>query len=395
MKIEELKYRTIFNSGGKAALEFGIRADKIWHWAGIPSSQSAGEREARVFSAPEVQSVWKKIVLQLEGRKFRSIYDFDDFILRLDGTETKTKLGGNVILGLSLAFGRSLAAERKVDLWEVLREEFFRTTRGQEYPVIYANMIEGGVHARNNLDIQEYLVLAETKPNPLQAVGQLSAFYETLGEYISIKSKIRPIPIGSEGGYNVFWKNNEEPIAVLAKIIKAAKLSFRLGLDVAASEFYEDNGYRFEGRKRTPAYMQNVYAKYLKKYSGLISIEDPFGENDRANFKKFCKNSVNILAVGDDLTTTNPKEIKRCAAEGLVSGVIIKANQIGALSETCRAIDLAHARGLKCIVSHRGQETEDVFLMHLARAANAHGVKIGAPIRERILKYNELLRIYQ
>ena len=394
MKVEALKYRTVFNSGGHAALEVGIMSDKRWYFSQIPSGQSAGEREARVFSVPEVQSVWKKINLQIEGRKFKNLAEFDDFILRLDGTERKTVLGGNVLLGLSLAFARALADGKRVELWEVLREEFFGKVRGVEYPVIYANLIEGGVHAHNNLDIQEYLVLAQTGPNPVGTVGELIALYETLGEYLCNKSKLRPLPIGSESGYNLTWRNNEEPITALAKIIKSTKLPFRIGLDVAASEFCEDDAYRFEGRKKTALNLQNIYAKYFKKYPELISLEDPFGENDRDGFRELMKNSQGRLVVGDDLTTTNPKEIERCAKEKLISGVIIKANQIGTLSETCLAIETAHRNGLKCIISHRGQETEDTFLMHIARAANAYGIKIGAPARERILKYNELLRLY-
>ncbi|HEY4525987.1 MAG TPA: hypothetical protein VJL32_02740 [Candidatus Paceibacterota bacterium] len=394
MRIEGLKYRTIFNSGGKSALEVGVMVDKRWYLAEIPSGQSAGEREAKVFSIPEVQSVWKKIVLRVEGLKFKTLEEFDDLILRLDGTERKTGLGGNVLLGLSLAFARALARENRVELWQLLREEFFSGVQEIKYPVIFANLIEGGVHARNNLDIQEYLILADTKPGPLETIGQLVAFYETLGEYISARAKLRPLPIGSEGGYNLFWKNNEEPIAALAKIIKAAKLPFRIGLDAAASEFHEDDSYRFESRKRTSEHLRKIYSRYLKKYPELVSLEDPFGQNDRKGFKDFIKTSGGILVVGDDLTTTNPKEIERCAEEGLISGVIIKANQIGTLSETCRAINIAHANGLKCVVSHRGQETEDVFLADIARAGNTYGVKIGAPARERILKYNELLRLY-
>lgn len=394
MKVEALKYRTVFNSGGHAALEVGIMSDKRWYFSQIPSGQSAGEREAKVFSVPEVQSVWKKINLQVEGRKFKNLAEFDDFILRLDGTERKTVLGGNVLLGLSLAFARALSDGKRMELWEILREEFFDKTRGVEYPVIYANLIEGGVHAQNNLDIQEYLVLAQTGPNPIDTIGELVALYGTLGEYLAVKAKSRHLPIGSEGGYNLTWKNNEEPIAVLTKIIKATKLPFHIGLDVAASEFYEDGAYRFEGRKRTALNLWNIYAKYFKKYPELISLEDPFGENDPDGFREIMKDSEGRLVVGDDLTTTNPKEIEKCAKEELISGVIIKANQIGTLSEACSAIERAHRYGLKCIISHRGQETEDTFLIHIARAANAYGVKIGAPSRERILKYNELLRLY-
>lgn len=204
------------------------------------------------------------------------------------------------------------------------------------------------------------------------------------------KKSGKPVPLGDEGGYAGTFKDNFEPLAVLGKMIEKKKArNFELALDVAASNFSAGKAYKFGGKKMDAAELGKIYANYAKKADRLMSIEDPFSENDEDGWKAFKRST---WVIGDDLTTTNPGEIELHAQ--VISGVIVKPNQIGTVSESCAAIRTAKKLGLKTIVSHRSGETGDVFILHLAKAAGADGVKIGAPARERIIKFNEFIRLY-
>lgn len=326
---------------------------------------------------------------------FSTIRELDDYLIKLDGTTNKKKLGGNVILALSIAFTRALASEQQKLAWQVVREEFFFDIQGSTLPMIFSNLINGGAHADSNLDIQEYMVIANPIGSISEVVERVSGLYKKLGEYLKKEYKLEHLNLGDEAGYVLDLKSNFEPIQILENLINSEKFEkeFSIGLDVAASNFYKDDRYKWEGKDITPEQLEDVYFDYFKKSKMLYSIEDPFEENDSESFRKLKSEAAGKLIVGDDLTTTNPEKIAECA--DAINGVIIKPNQIGSVSEACDAILKARKSGMKVIISHRSGETDDNFIIHLAKASDADGVKIGAPARERMSKYNELISLYE
>jgi enolase len=315
----------------------------------------------------------------------------------LDGSENKEKLGGNLMLGVSVAFARALAAKENKDLWQILKEEYWAGIVSDKKPLIFSNLINGGAHAGNNLDIQEYMIVADPGDDDYGSVIKtLIDFYKKLGDFLKIKYKLEKLVIGDEGGYAVNFENNFEPIRIMEEMVVSSGLKdiFSLALDVAASNFYKAGKYNFGGSEISSAKLNQNLLDYLVHSNLLKSIEDPFGENDFDGFREFNSKCPDKWVVGDDLTVTNPVLIEKFAREKLISGVIIKPNQIGTLTEACQAMRTAQENGLKTIVSHRSGETEDNFIIHLAKAAGADGVKIGAPVRERITKFDELIKLY-
>ena len=398
MVITSVIVQGIFDSRGEPTIEINLStADSRSFSAKIPSGKSRGKNEVAVFSYEEAEQVFRGgFVKEIEGFESETVRDLDTFLLRCDGTKRKEKLGGNVMLGISLAFARALAHERRKELWEILRDEFFPNAVVNKKPLIFANLINGGVHADNNLDIQEYMVAVATKSAYTESIQKLISFYERLGFVMKEERGVKRLPIGDEGGYSVNFRDNFAPIEMMEKLILESQLQseFEIAIDAAASSFYKDSQYYFEGKSLSTKELVHQYKEYLEKSELLCSIEDPCGENDFEGFKRMVAIAGKRWIVGDDLTATDPEAIIRYADEKCITGVIIKANQIGTLTETCAAIRAAQERGLKCIISHRSGETDDPFLVHIAKACGADAVKIGAPIKERISKYNELIRLY-
>jgi enolase len=396
--IENIEVRQIFDSRGEPTIEVEIMGEGGKKFlAQVPSGKSRGSREATVFSFSEALISIATIRRAVIGRAFSSLHEFDGFLKKEDGTEEKSKLGGNVILGASIAFGRLIADVEKKELWEVLREEFFSDyKKNEQRPSIFSNVINGGVHANNNLDIQEYMVVARPKHSYTETIARLEKFYKHLGVFLRDKHGGHVLPLGDEGGYSVDFKNNFEPIHILQGLIihEGLSESFSIGLDIAASGLFEKDSYRFEGEHLSQKQLHKVYEKYFKDAELLCSIEDPFDESDEKGFLEIKNTLGEKWVVGDDFTVTSPKLIQEYGAGNFINAVIIKPNQIGSVSEACEAIRIAHDIGLKTIVSHRSGETEDVFIIHLAKAGNVRGVKIGAPVKERILKFNELIRLF-
>ncbi|MDO8752004.1 MAG: hypothetical protein Q7J22_00400 [Candidatus Wolfebacteria bacterium] len=385
MKIQNIALREIFDSRGDTTLEFELEGGGGTVRASIPAGRSKGKNEVVAVDFAKAKNVLGTLKKKLIGVSFNSIQSFDKVLLAYDSERRKEKIGGNVALGLSIAFTKLLAGEKEP--WEVVQKEFFRG-QATKKPAIFANFIEGGAHAKNNLAIQEYLVVARPKGNMQSTIQKLVALYRKL--------LVRPLPIGDEGGIDEQFKNNFEPIQILDKLIRSEGLEgeFGIGLDAAANHFQKGGEYTLDNKTYGREKLKKIYKTYKDKISLLYSIEDPFAENDEEGFKELQAECENLLIIGDDLTTTNPETIERSAKEKLITGVIIKPNQIGTVTETCKAIQVAKKHGLKTIISHRAGETEDVFIIELARASGADGVKIGAPARERIYKYNELLRLY-
>lgn len=398
MKIKDVVVRKIFDSRGEPTVEVAL-----WDGSGrffaaqVPSGKSRGSGEAAVLPYLRARLVVKNILRRaLRRRVFNSIRKLDKFLLKLDGMPDKSKLGGNVMLGISMAAARSLASEKKQKLWQTLQCEFFEKNSPKKSPLIFSNLINGGAHAANNLDIQEYMVVVKVKKHVAASIEQLVRFYGELGSLLKRKYHLSNLPLGDEGGYSLNFKNNFEPLRILELLIREMRLTgeFAIGLDVAAMSLYENGRYRFEGRQITEDELGKIYRRYLAKSKLLFSIEDPFSESGHDGFSRMTAGARDRLIVGDDLTTTSPTAIESCAREGLINAVIIKPNQIGTVSEACEAINVAHKNHIKCIVSHRSGETADNFIIHLARAGNVFGLKIGAPARERISKFNELIKIY-
>lgn len=404
MIIEKIAIKKIKDSRGNPTIEVALVTDKGKSAsAQIPAGKSTGSREVKVFNFEQSIKSAQFIENRIKKRNFFSIGSLDNFLIQLDGTSQKKRLGGNVLLGISIAFARLVANEQKKKLWQILQKEFFPKNKKNLPPVIFANLIEGGVHAQNNLNIQEYLVLVKTKKSLKLSVRQLKNFYLKLGRILrKIDKNFR---FGDEGGYslNFFAENkndfsgqvNFEPIRILQKLIYESNLekNFLLGIDSAASEFKKEKYYLFEKRKVDSTGLKEIYLSYFKQAPLLYSIEDPYDEKDEIGFASLFSALPNKLVIGDDLTTTNAKLIKKYAKK-LINGVIIKPNQIGTITETCEAINTAHRLNLKCIISHRSGEVPDTFIIHLAKASNAYGVKIGAPVESRISKYKELIRLY-
>jgi len=398
MKIKDATLREIFDSRGEPTIGVCLANPQGREFcAQVPSGKSRGKCEAAVFPPGKCTRILNKIRGVIKKKNFGSVSAFDRFLIALDGTPDKSRLGGNLMLGLSMAFARAFAERKHGELWQFLNKEFFRPEDTRRKPLIFSNLINGGLHAKNNLDFQEYLVIAETVGSYEKTVEDLIRLYENLGAFLAKRVRGGLMPIGDEGGYAVNFRDNFEPLRVLEFLISKMKLkNFHLGIDVAASSFYKSSDYRLGREKIRTDDLVALYARRFFAADNFLSIEDPFAESDIYGFKSLTEKarSLSKWVVGDDLTVTNPALIESAAESQEINAVIIKPNQIGTVTETCEAIRTAKEHKLKVIVSHRSGEVEDNFIIHLARACGADGLKIGAPARERIAKFNELLRIY-
>ncbi len=397
MKIVNIGVNEILDSRGEKTLEV-VLTDENDNKASsqIPKGKSTGSREAVSLGYQKAkENLKEKILPEVLNKEFSTITELDNFLLNLDGTKNKANLGGDLTLGISISFARLLAQKNKKELWEILREEFFPDENNSTSPRIFANMINGGEHANNNLAFQEYIVVAETKENVKKTKESLLQFYNALNEKFKKEIGLEKISLGDEAGFCVNLTNSEEPFFILEKMIKEnfSESNFKIATDIAANSFYKDGKYIIDDKEFDEPSLVKYYTTLFKKIELFLSIEDPFYENNPESFEKL-KNLLDNdkIIVGDDLTTTNPNEIEKFKKS--INGIIIKANQIGSLTETALAINTAKNYDIKTIISHRSGETDDCFLIHIAKASNAYGVKIGPPQRERILKYDELIRIY-
>lgn len=396
MKIELLHTRKNFNSRGELTVECGVETSLGIFWASVPSGKSTGKTEALSLPFSSIKKSVEIIKKNILEKEFSSIREFDETLLMGDTTSQKSVLGGNVMLGFSIAFSRARAAQKNISLWLLLRREFFPHLEDSYRPTIFSNVINGGVHAQNGLDIQEYMIVMRPGKTYAEDISLLVEMYKNIGRALQKNSK-ELLPLGDESGYASRFKDNFEPITIISKIITQMKMNSKcsIGLDAAANSFSAPgNKYRFGGKVITKEQLLITYMGWFKKSKYLCSIEDPFSEYDDASFFSLQTKLKNKWIVGDDITTTNATRIHKLGKQGAIHGVIIKPNQVGTVSEACDAMVEARAQNLKSIVSHRSGETEDPFIISLAKAGGAEGVKIGAPAHERIIKFNELIRIY-
>ncbi|MFV1917561.1 MAG: hypothetical protein ACC618_03735 [Patescibacteria group bacterium] len=398
MNIEGITASEIPNSRGEKTIEVSVKNKSGSFSAQLPSGKSRGKKEAVVLGAKSAKNILKSgLEKEITQKEFNTISDLDKFLIEYDGTENKSKIGGDLSLGISISFARALADEREIKLWEVLKGEFFDNTVESDPPKIFFNMINGGAHADTNLNIQEYQIVGVIGEGVTSTINELKSLYTKLGVLLSRKFGSERISFGDEQGYATDFRNNFEPLEILNELLYESvyKKEFTLGIDAAASSFYNGKNYRCDEEEINTDKLHDAYAKYFKECDSLEYIEDPFAQDDEKGFKKVFENFGNEkVLIGDDLTTTDAKLIKKYAGNA-INGVIIKPNQIGTVTETCEAMLIAEENNIQRIVSHRSGEVEDPFIIHFAKAAGAEGVKIGVPvIKERISKFDELVRLY-
>ena len=404
--IFEVTARTILDSRGNPTVEVEIvTEDGMVGRAGVPSGASTGEHEAVELRDGDksrwlgkgvdkaVEHVIETIAPHLIGLDARDQRAIDQLLIELDGTENKSRLGANAILGVSLAVARAASLSLDLPLYR-----YIGGAAARKLPVPLMNVLNGGAHANNNVDIQEFMIAPVGAPTFLEALRCGAEVYHGLKKVLG--SRKLSTAVGDEGGFAPDLGSNEEALALLCEAVE--KSGYKLGqdvmlaLDVAASSFYKDGAYQFEGQARDAAYLVDWYATMSGKYP-LFSIEDGLDENDWTGWKGLTERlGGKVQLVGDDLFVTNVKRLSQGIQQGVANSILVKVNQIGTLSETLDAIDMAHRAGYTAIISHRSGETEDTTIADLAVAVNAGQIKTGAPCRsERVAKYNQLLRIEQ
>jgi enolase len=402
-EIIDIIAREIIDSRGIPTIEVETFLDSgVRERASIPSGASTGKREALElrdkgtrFHGKGVQNavrnVHEELAPQLRGLDSENQVYIDTLLIELDGTENKSRLGANAILGVSIAICKATAIEAGMPLYR-----YIGGCNAKELPVPMMNILNGGAHADNNLDIQEFMIVPAGLNNFANALRAGAEVFHTLKGIL--KKKGFKTAVGDEGGFAPDLASHEEAIALIIQAIELAGYTpgkdIYLALDVAASEFYENGLYNFEGKKASSDDMISYYGEMISKYP-LLSIEDGLSENDWNGWRDMTHGlGKKVQLVGDDIFVTNTKIIKRGIEEGIANSVLIKLNQIGTLTETLDAVEAAKRAGYTAIISHRSGETEDTIIADLAVAYNTGFIKTGSLARgERVAKYNRLLRI--
>jgi enolase len=407
--ISDIKAREILDSRGNPTVEADvILSSGIVGRACVPSGASTGSREALELRDDDPKRYMGKGVLKavdhinneirgaLLGKDPSQQADIDRLMIELDGTENKSKFGANAILAVSMATARAAAKEAGLPLYRYLGGD-----GPFVMPVPMMNVINGGSHADNNVDIQEFMILPVGAPSIEEAVRYGSEIFHNLKKVLKAKGLV--VSVGDEGGFAPNLRSNEEALEEICQAIEKAGYKLGtdicLGLDVAASEFYEDGIYNLksENKKLSSAELVDYLAGWVEKYPALITIEDGLAEGDWAGWKLLTdKLGEKIQLVGDDLFVTNTKILKRGIDESICNSILIKLNQIGTITETLEAIKMAKDAGYTSVISHRSGETEDTIIADLAVATSTGQIKTGSLCRtDRVAKYNQLIRIAQ
>ncbi len=393
MKNRELSVKKIKDSRGELTLEVCIKAGREKFIGSVPSGASTGDYEAVSLPPREAERNLEGIIFPALGKeRFSALRELDNFLVELDGSPRKSCLGANALLAISIAFAKFFAAQNGLELFEYIARVFAGRVG---IPRPFFNIINGGAHAKNNIDIQEFIIspnLGRFKAN----LGAGEKIYEKLQEILRKKFGRKGIILGDEGGFAPPLKNSEEALWFLREAVEGAGFTgkeIEIGLDCAASEFYKDGGYNFEGRNLCREELLKVYLGLAKNYS-LSFLEDPFDQNDKRGWRALTKTKLFEIIIGDDLIATNAERIKMATEEKLCDGVIIKPNQIGTVSEAAEAAKIAKEAGWRRVVSHRSGETMDDFIADLSAGVGAEFIKSGAPYPpERMAKYRRLLAI--
>lgn len=402
-EILDVHAREILDSRGNPTIEVEVVLESgAIGTAAVPSGASTGKREALELRDGDdrykgkgvlkaVRNVNNEIAPKLIGRESACQSCIDNMLISLDGTQNKSKLGANAILGVSLAVCKASAMEESLPLYR-----YIGGCGAKELPVPMMNILNGGAHADNNIDIQEFMILPAGLPTFREALRAGSEVFNTLKGLL--KKKGLNSSVGDEGGFAPNLQKNEEALELIMEAIKAAGYEpgkdVYLALDVASSEFFDDGLYSFESKKVHADDMISYYKGLVDRYP-IVSIEDGMAENDWDGWRKLTEAmGARIQLVGDDIFVTNTEILEQGIQKGIANSILIKLNQIGTLSETLDAIEMATKAGYTAVVSHRSGETEDTTIADLAVAKNTGQIKTGSLARsERVAKYNRLLYI--
>jgi enolase len=387
------------------ALNSGITAS-----AGVPSGASTGIREAVELRDGDkkryggkgvlkaVANVNKVIAPKVKGKSPHAQREIDDLMRKLDGTDTKAKLGANAILGVSMAVCRAAALDGGMPLYAYIRK-LHGGKGAYVLPAPMMNVLNGGAHATNNVDFQEFMLFPIGAPTFAEALRYGAETFHTLKKLLQKRGLVTAV--GDEGGFAPNLKTNTEAVEVILAAIKAAGYKagkqIAIALDPAASEFYDEGTYvmkKSDRSRKTPAEMVALWGDWAKRYP-IVSLEDGMGEEDRDGWKALTKAlGKKLQLVGDDNFVTNPKIFAEGIRDGIANAILIKLNQIGTVSETLETVAMAQKAGYGAVISHRSGETEDAFIADLAVGTGAGQIKTGSACRsERIAKYNRLLAI--
>jgi enolase len=404
--IKEIKGRQIMDSRGNPTVEAEVRlASGAAALAMVPSGASTGEREAVELRDGDksrflgkgvtkaVQNINGEIRKALLGKDAAAQAKIDNIMIDLDGTDNKSRLGANALLAVSMAVARATAVEKQLSVYEYLGNG-----KGRTLPVPMMNVINGGAHADNNVDMQEFMILPIGAPSFSEAIRYGAEVFHALKSVL--KNKGMATSVGDEGGFAPNLRSNQEAIDIILEAIQKAGYKpgqdIALGLDIASSEFYENGKYHLESEGKH--FSSEEFTEYLVRWVDqypIISIEDALDQNDWVGWKYMTDRlGERVQLVGDDLFVTNTKILKKGIDQRIANSILIKVNQIGTLTETLEAIQMAHKAGYTAVVSHRSGETEDSTIADLAVAMNTGQIKTGSMSRsDRIAKYNQLLRI--
>ena len=402
-KIQKIHAREILDSRGNPTVEVDVFTPKGFGRAGVPSGASTGTNEALelrdadpnryggkgvLTAVKNVNTIIQKELLGLDVRNQREI---DELMIELDETDNKSNLGANTILGVSMAVARAAADSLNVPLYRYLGGSNAFTL-----PVPTMNVLNGGKHAGNDLAIQEFMIQPKGAEAFYEALQIGAEIYHVLGKLLEKKYGRSSTNVGYEGGYAPKMSESTEALDALTQAIEEAGYTdteVTIGLDAAASEFYEDEAYAIDGKKLSAPELMDYYVELVNSYP-ILSIEDPFYEEAFEDFEALTNELWDTIIVGDDLFVTNIERLSKGVDMGAANALLLKVNQIGTISEAFDAANMASRNGYTVIVSHRSAETEDTTIADISVAIGAEMIKTGAPARgERTAKYNQLLRI--
>ena len=405
MTIKSVVAREILDSRGNPTVEVDILTEKGLSRASVPSGASTGIHEALELRdgnkrylgkgvLKAVENINKKIAPTLLNKNPFEQGKLDDALVMLDGTENKKRLGANAILAVSMALCKAGALEKGIPLYKHIAN--LSGAKRFIMPVPSFNILNGGQHAGNALDIQEYMILPIGAKNFADALRMGSETYHILKEILEKKYGKTATAVGDEGGFAPAVSNPEDPLKLIVKAIDKAGYTgkIKIGMDAAASEFYNKGKYKLNGKILSSSQLSKVYEKMINNYP-LVSIEDPFDQDDWKAWEEFSKSfGRKVQIVGDDLLVTNSERIQKAIHHGACNALLLKVNQIGSITESIEAYQLAKDNGWNTMVSHRSGETSDYFIADLVVGLGNGQIKSGAPCRgERTAKYNQLLRI--
>jgi len=399
-KIKSIQAKQILDSRGKPTIEVEARTEDFFVKAGVPSGASTGKLEAKVIEVSEaIKNINEIIAPQLIGKDSTNQKEIDNLLIEIDGTDNKSVLGGNAMVGVSMVVARLGATVKNIPLYQHISQCLeVEPLNILKMPLACFNIINGGAHAENDLDIQEFMIVPHDEIFA-QNFKIAKEIYRNLE--ILLKDKFGNIEMGDEGGFSPPISSTGEALdLILETLVRTGRESgtteIKIILDCAASQFQVGDKYQIKGISLAKEELLNFYTGLISKYP-IIGLEDPFGENDWQGFQLIFKElGEKLTIIGDDLLVTNPERIKEAAEKTACNGAIIKVNQIGTVSEAIEAVKLAKSFNWKIIVSHRSGETLDDFIADFAVGVGADLMKFGAPATpERLAKYNRLLQIEQ